>query len=87
MPLDSDTILTSLQKTHRLLLVHEDHEFLGFGAEIAAQVSDIGFEFLDAPIRRIASKFTFVPYAAPLEKEVLPQEQDILEAARSLVNW
>ncbi len=87
MPLDSETILASLQKTHRILIVHEDHEFLGFGGEIAAQVSDIGFEYLDAPVRRVGSKFTFVPYAAPLEKEVLPQEEDILIAARSLVCW
>jgi len=87
MPLDSEAILTSLQKTHRILIAHEDHEFLGFGGEIAAQISDLGFEHLDAPIRRVASKFSFVPYAAPLEKEVLPQENDILEAARWLANW
>jgi len=87
MPLDSETILTSVQKTHRILIVHEDHEFLGFGGEIAAQVADTGFQFLDAPIRRVASQFTFVPYAAPLEKEVLPQEEDILQAARSLAQW
>ena len=87
MPLDSDAILTSVQKTHRILIVHEDHEFLGFGGEIAAQVADAGFQYLDAPVRRVASKFTFVPYAAPLEKEVLPQEEDILEVARSLAQW
>ncbi len=87
MPLDSDLILSSVRKTHRLLVVHEDHEFLGFGAEIAAQVSDMGFVYLDAPVRRVGSMFTYVPYAEQLEREVLPQDTDILSAARSLVAW
>ncbi len=87
MPLDSESILASVRKTHRLLVVHEDHEFLGFGAEIAAQISDMGFIYLDAPVRRIGSKFSYVPYAEPLEREVLPQDRDILSAARSLVAW
>ena len=87
MPLDSDSVLTSVRKTHRLLIVHEDHEFLGYGAEIAAQVSDIGFPFLDAPVRRVGGKFSYIPYAEPLEREVLPQDKDILSAARSLAVW
>ena len=87
MPLDSEAVFNSVRKTHRLLVVHEDHEFLGYGAEIAAQVSDTVFSDLDAPIRRIGSKFSYVPYAAPLEREVLPQEEDILSAARSLASW
>ena len=86
-PLDSESILTSVRKTHRLLVVHEDHEFLGYGAEIAAQVSDLGFSYLDAPVRRIGSKFSYVPYAASLEEEVLPQESDVLSAARALATW
>ncbi|MCY4158590.1 MAG: dehydrogenase E1 component subunit alpha/beta [Bacteroidetes bacterium] len=87
MPLDSEAVFNSVRKTHRLLVVHEDHEFLGYGAEIAAQASDIFFSELDAPVRRVGSKFSYVPFAATLEREVLPQEEDILSAARSLATW
>jgi len=87
MPLDSEAIFNSVRKTHRLLVVHEDHEFLGYGSEIAAQVSDVVFSELDAPVRRVGSKFSYVPYAASLEREVLPQEDDILMAVRALTTW
>ena len=87
VPLDIETVLASVRKTHRLLVVHEDHEFLGYGAEICAQIGDMAFDCLDAPIRRVAGKFSFVPFASPLEQEVLPQDEDILTAARSLAIW
>ena len=87
MPLDSAAILDSVRKTHRVLIVHEDHEFLGFGAEIAALIADAAFGDLDAPIRRVASRFTYVPFADPLERAVLPQDEDLLEAARALLAW
>ena len=87
MPLDSEAVLASVQKTHRLLIVHEDHEFLGYGAEVSAQISDAGFYHLDAPVRRIGAKFSYIPYADPLERDVLPQYEDILSAARSLATW
>ncbi len=87
VPLDSEAILASVQKTHRLLIVHEDHTFLGYGAEVSAQISDVGFSYLDAPVRRVGSKFSYIPYAAPLENDVLPQSEDILSAARSLATW
>lgn len=87
MPLDSESVLASVQKTHRLLVVHEDHEFLGYGAEVSAQISDTGFSYLDAPVRRIGAKFSYIPYADPLEHDVLPQGEDILSAARSLAAW
>lgn len=87
VPLDIETVLASVRKTHRLLVVHEDHEFLGYGAEICAQIGDVAFGDLDAPVRRVGGKFTFVPFASPLEQEVLPQDEDILTAARSLVAW
>ena len=87
MPLDSEAVLASVQKTHRLLIVHEDHEFLGYGAEVSAQISDAGFSHLDAPVRRIGAKFSYIPYADPLERDVLPQSEDILSAARSLAAW
>ena len=87
VPLDIEAVLASVRKTHRLLVVHEDHEFLGYGAEICAQIGDVAFGDLDAPVRRVGGKFTFVPFASPLEQEVLPQDEDILTAARSLVAW
>lgn len=87
MPLDSETILESVKRTNRVLVAYEDHEFIGFGAEISAQIADRAFEHLDAPIRRVAGEFTFVPFSVPLEHAVLPQDEDILEAARSLLAY
>ena len=87
VPLDTESILTSARKTGRVLVVHEDHEFIGFGAEISAQIADSAFEYLDAPIRRVASALCYVPYADMLERAVLPQVDDILSAARATVQW
>lgn len=83
-PLDAETVLRSIQKTNRALIVYEDHEFIGFGAEIAAQIADEAFTYLDAPIRRVAGAFTPIPFADPLEKAVLPSDQQIIETAREL---
>ncbi|MEM6644771.1 MAG: dehydrogenase E1 component subunit alpha/beta [Bacteroidota bacterium] len=85
LPLDMDTILASVKKTNRALVVYEDHEFIGFGAEICAQIADAAFTYLDAPVRRVAGAFTFVPFADPLERAVLPQDEDILEGVRSVL--
>ena len=87
VPLDTEATLASIKKTNRALVLHEDHEFIGFGAEVAAQIGDEAFEFLDAPIRRVAGAFTHIPFADPLEREVLPQDQDILRAARDLLAY
>ena len=84
VPLDSETILESVQKTNRVLVVYEDHEFIGFGAEICAQIGDDAFTYLDAPIRRVAGEFTPIPFAHSLERSVLPSDEEILEAARDL---
>ena len=85
VPLDSETILDSIRKTNRALVVYEDHEFAGFGAEICAQIGDEAFTFLDAPIRRVAGAFTPIPFAHALERAVLPSDEGILEEARDLV--
>ena len=87
LPLDSETILASAKKTGRVLVAYEDHEFMGFGAEIAAQVADAAFGHLDAPVKRVAGAFSSIPYADPLEKAVLPQDDDVLEAARDLLAY
>ncbi|QXD17230.1 dehydrogenase E1 component subunit alpha/beta [Rhodocaloribacter litoris] len=85
LPLDSETLLHSVRKTNRVLVVYEDHEFAGFGAEICAQIADLAFTALDAPVRRVAGAFTPIPFADPLEKAVLPGDEDILSAARDVL--
>ena len=87
VPLDIEAVLDSVRKTHRLLVVHEDHEFLGYGAEICAQLGDMAFNDLDAPIRRVAGKFSFVPSQARLSRKSSRKDEDILTAARSLATW
>ncbi len=87
LPLDSEAILESVRKTNRVLVAFEDYEFMGFGAEIAAQVADHTFEHLDAPVKRIAGTFNPTPYADALEKAVLPQDEDVLRAARQVLDY
>ena len=84
-PLDTDTILQSVAKTGRLLIVDEPPAPCGFAAEIAAQVTDAGFDDLDAPIRRLTGVFTPTPYSPPLETAVVPTAAMIADAIRSLV--
>ena len=84
-PLDEETILESVKKTHRLLIVHEEVKFAGSGAEIAAMVAEKAFDYLDAPIIRIGAPFTPVPFSPPLEQEFIPSEEKIIAAARSLM--
>lgn len=86
-PLDTETILTSIKKTNKALILHEAPVTCGFGAEIAAQISEKGFEYLDAPIQRLGGLDTCVPYAKHLEEAVLPQKDQIEAALRSLANY
>jgi 2-oxoisovalerate dehydrogenase E1 component len=84
-PLDTETILRSVAKTGRLLVVDEAFAPYGFGAEVAARVADAGFDDLDAPIRRLHGAFTPTPYSPPLEKAVVPQVADIEKAIVALL--
>jgi len=84
-PLDTQTILDSVAKTGRLLIVDEPPAQYGFSAEIAAQMVDAGFNHLDAPIRRLTGAFTPTPYSPSLESAVIPSPSAISEAIRSLV--
>ena len=84
-PLDLATILESISKTHRLLVVDEDFSPCGAGAEIAAQVMEQGFYELDAPVRRLNGAFVPGPYSPPLEAAVIPTAQSIVKAARELM--
>ena len=83
-PLDTDTILASVKKTGRLLIVDEAFSPCSLGAEIAARVADAGFDDLDAPIRRLNGAFAPTPYSPPLEKAVTPQVEDIVKVIREL---
>jgi pyruvate/2-oxoglutarate/acetoin dehydrogenase E1 component len=86
-PLDRETILTSVRRTGKLLIVHEDTLTGGFGAEIAAIVAQEAFDRLDAPVLRVAAKDTPVPYGPELENEMLPQERDIVAALEKLAAY
>jgi pyruvate/2-oxoglutarate/acetoin dehydrogenase E1 component len=84
LPLDMETILASVRKTHRLVIVHEAVKFCGFGAEIAAQVAEAAFDALEAPPVRVAAPFCPVPFSAPLEEAYLPNAQNIIDAVSSV---
>jgi 2-oxoisovalerate dehydrogenase E1 component len=84
-PYDWDAITTSVRKTNRALVVHEDFLTWGYGAEIAARIGDELFEHLDAPVRRVAALDTFCAYQPVLEEAILPQADDVLQAARQLL--
>ena len=86
-PLDTETVLDSVRRTSKVVIVHEDTLTGGIGAEIAAVISDVAFEHLDGPIRRVCSKDAGVPFSAPLEDAFLPQTQDILRACGELAAY
>ena len=77
-PLDIETILASVKKTSRLVTCEEGFPFAGIGAEIAMQVMEQAFDWLDAPISRVTGKDVPMPYAANLERLALPQVDDIV---------
>jgi 2-oxoisovalerate dehydrogenase E1 component beta subunit len=87
LPLDEESILESVRKTNRLLVVHEDTRTGGIAGEIAMRVSEKAFEWLDAPILRVTAIDTPVPYSPPLEDYFLPQLDDIMTACRYLAKY
>jgi len=87
IPLDKETILNSIKKTGRALIVHEDKVFSGFGAEIAGIIANEAFEYLDAPVKRVGSTFTPVGFNRILEAAILPNTEKILVAARELLAY
>lgn len=86
IPLDEDTILSSVAKTQRVLVVDEGHLRCGAAAEIAAVLADKGFDSLDAPVKRLTAADVPVPFSPPLEKFVLPNDQKIVAAVRELLS-
>ena len=83
-PYDWPAISASVKKTHRVIVAHEDTLSWGYGSELAARIADELFFHLDAPVRRVAAKDTWVAYYPALEDEILPQPKDFLEAYRKL---
>lgn len=84
VPLDTESILKSVGKTGKLVIVHEAVKTGGFGGEIAAIVAEDGLDLLDAPIKRVAMPFTPIPFSPVLENAVIPSEEQIVAAVKSL---
>ncbi len=86
-PLDEDSVLQSVKKTNKVLLLHEASRFGGFGGELAAIIAEKAFEYLDGPIVRVAAMDTPVPFGSPLEETYLPNAAKVFEAARKLMGY
>jgi 2-oxoisovalerate dehydrogenase E1 component len=86
-PYDWDSITATVKKTNKVIVAHEDSLSFGYGAEIAARISDELFEFLDAPVRRVAALDTFVGYAPTLEEAILPQVDDVVRSITELYSY
>ncbi|WP_395711314.1 pyruvate dehydrogenase complex E1 component subunit beta [Reyranella sp.] len=85
-PFDTETIVASVKKTNRLVSVEEGWPFAGIGSELAAQMMEQAFDWLDAPVKRVHGLDVPLPYAANLERMALPQPENIVEAARAVCN-
>jgi 2-oxoisovalerate dehydrogenase E1 component len=87
MPLDDETIYNSVKKTNKAIVIHEDTLTAGFGAEIAARISDTCFRFLDGPVKRIAAKDSHIPYSPILENEILPNRKVVYQGIKDLLEY
>jgi 2-oxoisovalerate dehydrogenase E1 component beta subunit len=87
IPWDRDAVMASVERTSKLLVLHEDTRTAGFGAEIAATVAEEGFETLDAPVVRVTAPDTPVPFSPPLEKAFIPQVDDVVQAIERLAAY
>ncbi|HVN62348.1 MAG TPA: alpha-ketoacid dehydrogenase subunit beta [Gaiellaceae bacterium] len=85
VPLDEAAIVASVQKTNRAVVAHEAVTRMGFGAEVAAVIQYQAFDYLDAPVERVGSKFSPLPFSPVMEEYVVPHAQDVLEAIRRTV--
>jgi 2-oxoisovalerate dehydrogenase E1 component len=86
-PFDMERIADSVRRTNRVIIAHEDSLSWGIGSEIVARIADELFEWLDAPVRRVAALDTWVAYAPPLEDRILPQVDDVWTAIRELAAY
>jgi len=87
IPWDREAVMASVERTSKLLVLHEDTRTAGFGAEIAATVAEEGFELLDAPVLRVTAPDTPVPFSPPLEKAFIPQVDDVVQAIERLAAY
>lgn len=87
IPLDRDSILNTVKKTGKALVVHEDKVFGGFGGEVTAVINELAFEYLDGPVKRVGSTFTPVGFNRILEAAILPDKKRIEKAAAELLNY
>jgi 2-oxoisovalerate dehydrogenase E1 component len=87
LPLDEETIINSVKKTNKVLVVHEDKVFAGFGGEVASLISDKAFKYLDAPVKRIGSTFTPVGFNRILEKAILPDIEKIIVGIKEVMDY
>jgi pyruvate/2-oxoglutarate/acetoin dehydrogenase E1 component len=83
-PLDEETILRSVKKTHRVVVAHEATRFGGIGGEIASTIAEEAFWYLDAPIRRVGASHNPIPYEDALERATLPNHRSIVDAVHRL---
>jgi pyruvate/2-oxoglutarate/acetoin dehydrogenase E1 component len=84
-PFDKDTIIASVKKTGRIVIVSEDCKTAGVSAEIAAVVAEDAIDYLDAPIKRVAEPDTPIPFSPPLEQYVIPSKKSIIKAVKSII--
>ena len=84
VPLDFEAIAQSVQKTGKVVVLYEDTKTAGFGAEIGSRIAEELFESLDGPVVRVASADTPIPFSPVLEKVILPQIEDVVEAVEKL---
>ena len=84
-PMDTETVVASVRKTHRAVVVHEAVRFAGLGGEIAAQIQELAFDDLDAPVARVGAPFSPVPFSSVLEQTYLPNADKIVAETKSLM--
>ena len=87
VPLDGETVLRSVRKTSKVVVLHEATRSCGVGAEVAALIGERAFEDLDGPIVRVTAPDSPIPFSPPLERAILPQASDIEEACRELLAY
>jgi pyruvate/2-oxoglutarate/acetoin dehydrogenase E1 component len=87
LPMDDEAIVATVRKTNRVMILHEDTVTGGVAGEITARINDLAFEWLDAPVKRVAAHDVPLPYAPALEDFVLPQTADVVRAARWLAKY
>ncbi len=86
-PWDRQTVFESVKKTNRAVVVHEHYRHVGFGGEVAAEIGEELFSYLDAPVMRVASKDVPVGFAKSLESAILLQPQDVVDAIRRTMKY